>query len=178
MALQEALQRVQEDIAAGNLGRARDRLHGLVWQYPNDLSLRARLAEVYWQLQFPAMAGCYWYLHEPTTEAMRHAIAEFERSCKGDPLHMLLRLKFRGNPKELPPYARHQLERLQQQCQRKYGKYPIFQAKSKQFTSPNWQHRLATGGCILALIALFGLALLGAGVVLQQAIRLGQHLFR
>lgn len=168
MAKQETLRRVEEDIAAGNLGKARDRLHGLVQQYPDDLSLRSRLAEVYWQLRFPAMAGCYWYLEEPTTEAMRQAQAEFERSCGRDPLHILLRLKFRGNVESLPQYARLQLERLQEECQRKHGRYPAFRSGGKrwQLTQP------ASWGCFLALFALFVLAAVGLVTVLDGLISL------
>ncbi len=180
MSLQQTLQRVERDIAAGNLGRARDRLHGLVWQYPDDLSLRERLAEVYWQLQFPSMAGCYWYLHEPSTEARQRAVREFEHACGNDPLHLLTRLKFRGDPERLPPYARDKLERLQRECERKYGRYPVFHATSKrwQFSPPSWRRRVAAAGCVLALVAFFGLALFGAGVALRHAIRLLQTGFR
>ena len=52
-----ALTRVLEDIHRGDLGKARDRLHGLVARFPDDLSLRTRLAEVYSELKYPRMAG-------------------------------------------------------------------------------------------------------------------------
>ncbi|MDW8289686.1 MAG: hypothetical protein RMM06_03115 [Armatimonadota bacterium] len=174
MGKDQTLQRVEEDIAAGNLGRARDRLHGLIWQYPDDLSLRARLAEVYWQLSFPAMAGCYWYLHEPTTEAMQRAVMEFERSCGQDPLHMLFRLKFRGNPENLPPYARYRLERLQQECQRKYGKYPDFRTRPKTMVPavPTWKRQLCGVACFAGLMVLLFIFIAGLSAVVQAAIRL------
>jgi hypothetical protein len=47
MGKETALRRVEEDIARGDLGKARDRLHGLLKDYPDDLALRTRLAEVY-----------------------------------------------------------------------------------------------------------------------------------
>lgn len=173
MSLQQTLQRVERDIAAGNLGRARDRLHGLVWQYPDDLSLRERLAEVYWQLQFPAMAGCYWYLHEPSTEARQRAVREFEHACGNDPLHLLTRLKFRGDPERLPPYARDKLERLQRECQRKYGKYPVFRARRPIMAcpAPTWKQRLVGIACLLgavALISIFAAGLFVTGIAIAR----------
>lgn len=179
MKLQETLQRVDEDIATGNLGRARDRLHGLVWQYPNDLSLREKLAEVYWQLQFPAMAGCYWYLEEPTTEARQRAIAEFERACGNDPWHMLTRLKFRGDPEQLRPYARYKLERLQQECQRKYGRYPVFRARRATMvrSTLTWKQRLQGIACLLGGMLLFSTFIVGVAVVLSVIVRLCKRIF-
>ncbi|MCS6830793.1 MAG: hypothetical protein RMM08_01720 [Armatimonadota bacterium] len=167
------LQRVEEDIAAGNLGRARDRLHGLVWQYPDDLSLRCRLAEVYWQLGFPAMAGCYWYLEEPVTPAMQQAHAEFERSCGKDPLCILFRLKFRGNIETLPEYARLRLKGLQEECERKHGRYPVFVAKRREWRSSGTVHRqnLENLGCLLLLLAVLALAIIGFGTVLSRVIQ-------
>jgi len=97
MSVQTTLTKVELDIASGNLGEARDRLHGLVSSYPYDLSLRSRLAEVYWRLQYPAMAGRYWYLKEDKSSEMVAACRQFERSCGGDPLIMLQALRFRGD---------------------------------------------------------------------------------
>jgi hypothetical protein len=43
MAIEQTLNRVERDIASGDYGRARDRLHGLIATYPNDLALRRKL---------------------------------------------------------------------------------------------------------------------------------------
>ena len=65
MTKESILARVGVDVASGDLGKARDRLHTLVFEHPDDLLLRERLAEVYDSLQQPAQAGRYWYLTEP-----------------------------------------------------------------------------------------------------------------
>lgn len=110
------LERIESEIAAGDLGKARDRLQGLIGTYPDDLALRSRLAEVYWKLQYPAMAGCYWYLEENQTNDTRRAIAAFEKRCGNDPWIIWQRLKFKGDPEELPTFARQRLQLLLVRC--------------------------------------------------------------
>lgn len=38
----KTLKRIEEDIENNNLGKARDRLHGLIFTYPNELHLRKK----------------------------------------------------------------------------------------------------------------------------------------
>lgn len=63
----KALHKIQKGIGNNNVGKARDRLHGLISTYPNALQLRKQLGDIYYQLQNPAMAGRYWYLEEEKT---------------------------------------------------------------------------------------------------------------
>ncbi len=79
MSKDRTLQRVEQDIAARDLGKARERLIGLFQQYPTDLEIRARLARVYADLQYPDQAGRFWYLEEQKTEEMSRACEIFER---------------------------------------------------------------------------------------------------
>ena len=69
MPIEETWARIEDEIAARDLGKARDRLHGLLVTYPEDLAIRHRLGEVYWMLGHPAMAGRYWYLEAPAEPA-------------------------------------------------------------------------------------------------------------
>ncbi len=122
MSNEAVLARVQEDISRQDLGKARDRLLTLVELNPDDLTLRVRLAEVYHRLQFPVMAGRYWYLEESSTPEMEAASAAFERSCNGDPVRVLGALQFRGDHERLPDgYARSALERLGEAIDGRYG---------------------------------------------------------
>jgi hypothetical protein len=101
------LRRVEHDIADGNLGKARDRLHGLVDHYPDDLSLRRRLGDVYFQLQYLDRAGCYWYLEKHKNEEMQRACDAYVQSKGGDPLLILKGLRIGCNPESFPTgYAR------------------------------------------------------------------------
>ncbi|MEE8443576.1 MAG: DUF6584 family protein [Dehalococcoidia bacterium] len=131
MSKETVLSKVEADLHRGDLGKARDRLHTLVYDYPNDVALRTRLAEVYHRLQFPAMAGRYWYLNEHRTPEMEIVVAAFERSCGGDPLLMLSALKFRGDP----CYAGDRLIALRQAVQDKYEFFPKAYTPSRMLRS-------------------------------------------
>jgi hypothetical protein len=97
MPIQQTLERIQHDIDTGNLSKARDRLHGLISTYPDNLNLRKRLGDVYFRLQMPEMAGRYWYLEEDKNDEMNLACQIFEKSCKGYPLEILRALSFKGS---------------------------------------------------------------------------------
>lgn len=91
------LDKVERDIERNDLGKARDRLHGLIQHNPDDLDLRNRLAAIYFRLRDPAMAGRYWYLEEKRTAEIQAAVAAFERSVGYNPFFILRALKFKGN---------------------------------------------------------------------------------
>ncbi len=122
MPLVKTLDRIEQDVASGDYGKARDRLHGLISTYPDDLSLRRRLGDVYWQLQYPAMAGRYWYLEERRSPEKVQACAAFERACGNRSLLILLALKYRGDVEAISDaFARRTLLRLQKQVRDEYG---------------------------------------------------------
>ncbi len=129
MSIEKTLNRVQSDIEKGDLGKARDRLHSLIFAYPDEISLRTKLAEIYSILKFPSMAGRYWYLDEIKNKEMETAIEIFEKSCGKDPLKLLFALKFRGNIDKLPRYSKDKLLKIQLECKNKYGAYPVFGLK-------------------------------------------------
>ena len=124
MSKETVLAQVEANLQRGDLGKARNRLHSLVFNHPNDVALRSRLAEVYHRLQFPVMAGRYWYLEEHPTPETQEAIAAFRRSCGDDPLLMLSALKFLGDPSQLPDGSRERLDALRQAVHAKYGFFP------------------------------------------------------
>ncbi|MFJ3659884.1 DUF6584 family protein [Streptomyces sp. NPDC090119] len=64
MPLRDTLARVDEDLAAGRVPVARQRLRGLVSSFPHDPALRRRLAEVYRLYGEPAQAGRWMYLEQ------------------------------------------------------------------------------------------------------------------
>ncbi len=163
---ESGLERVRRDVTAGNLGRARDRLHGLLATHPNDLRLRGELARIYAKLGFPAMAGRYWYLEALPDPEMQAACREFERSCGHDPLRMLLALKFKGDIGRLEACAQERLLALQNECARRHPYYPEFGLRGRE----RWKTTPGEIGCaaggIAATIALVGLALIGLWTVI------------
>ncbi len=168
MAIESTLQKVKEDIAAGDLGLARDRLHGLISTYPNRLDLRPRLGEVYWQLQFPAMAGRYWYLAEDRAPDKEEAIGRFESACGEDPRAILHALKFRGDLDSLDDlYAREKLLDLQDQVAEKHGYRLDFKRRgSERYVSTprlDRERRMVYLGC--SLVATLALSLMIMGII-------------
>ncbi|MGD9855321.1 MAG: DUF6584 family protein [Planctomycetaceae bacterium] len=164
MSKDSTLKRIESEIAAGDLGKGRDRLHGLISSYPNDLTLRSRLAEVYWKLQYPHRAGCYWFLEEHQTHETREAVAAFEKRCGGDPWIILHSIKFRGDPDHLSPLARERLEGVIARCKAKYGRYPDFSQKRTRYIETAQQKATTTllaTGCITALVLIGACAIVG-----------------
>ncbi len=121
MAKDDVLKRIYSDIEVGDLGKARDRLHGLLYTHPNDLHIRELLGDVYWRLQFPAMAGRYWYLTEVKGEQVEAAKTTFEKSVGKDPTRIMEALKFRGDLNSLSEQVLNQIEALQQEHIKKHG---------------------------------------------------------
>ncbi len=168
MPLQKTLATVERDIQNGDLGKARDRLLSLLIAYPDNLELRYKLGEVYWELRFPAMAGRYWYLEERTNPRIQSACTAFERAFGHDPLRMFLAIKFKGDLSLLQgTYAGQTLGDLRQRAQEKYPYHPIFRKPEEKGAGPKrqsaWSNRLIAIGC--GLVALLGLALMIVGLI-------------
>ena len=130
MPLQQTLDKVRWDIQNQNLGKARDRLHGLINSYPDHLELRKMLGDLYWQLQLPDMAGRYWYLEEEKDENMIIACQRFENQFNYDPMYMLFAIKYKGDLQKIEgTFAWKTLMDLHHKAKEKYSWYEHFQNK-------------------------------------------------
>ncbi len=169
MSREETLRKVAYDIQREDLGKARDRLHGLIGAYPDDLGLRERLAEVYWQLRQPAMAGRYWYLTDCNTPEADRAREAFQKAHGHQPLLMLQALKFRGDPERLKGTpAGKRLNGLVEAVSQDHGPQLAhrYSGKLRELDSPQrlkqtWKEKVTCA--ILLLMALFLLGLMGIG---------------
>jgi len=177
MATEKTLAKVHNDIGRGDLGKARERLHGLIAHYPNDLSLRRMLADVYARLIYPQMAGRYFYLEESKSPAISEACQAFEQSCGGDPLRILLALKFRGDLALISSgYAREKLEDLQKRCSERHGYYPDLRHKGRERWQP--RQRVTRADRVMAvlfaafLLLFVALAAIGLMVVVSNLLGL------
>jgi len=74
-----AIERARRDIEAGELWRARDRLHSYVAQDPWHQGALELLGEVYWRMGDAPLAGRSWYLTERDDRPARQAREAFER---------------------------------------------------------------------------------------------------
>lgn len=147
MPKEQTLEIIEEEIAQGKLGVARDRLHGLVNAYPNDLDLRFKLGELYFKLGYPNEAGCYWFLLEQPSEEQKQAIDTFVKSCGGSLELIVKRLKFRG---DVPPNVSDEIRTALE-------KFP------KKQKEPKSLDRVWLFGC--AFVGLFVLFAVGKTVV-------------
>ncbi len=159
MALQKSLENVQADIHRGDLGKARDRLHGLINSHPEALELRKRLGEVYWQLQMPEMAGRYWYLEENKDERMAAACRRFERQFGNDPAYMLFAIRFKGPLDPIQDtFAGKTLLKLHQQAKEKHRWYEDFRnrgsLKYRQYKLEHAKHKTRDTIILLTVVAL------------------------
>lgn len=156
------LKKVEADIAAGDLGKARDRLQGLLRAYPADLEIRDRLGEVFWRLQYPEAAGRYWYLLPRDTEDRRGACAAFEARHGNDPQIVFRRLRLHPmQTADLPEHAREALEKLNPECLgalqgKRYLDYPAT-TRSLEFNGVPF---------LLALLVILALAAIGVRTVI------------
>jgi hypothetical protein len=94
------LARIEREISEGKLGIARDRLQGLVNEYPQDFSLRSKLGDVYWRLGYPVDAGRFWFFDSDPDEAKMVAVNAFLAVCKSQD-EVVRRLKLRCSEEEL-----------------------------------------------------------------------------
>jgi len=71
LSLKETFDRKDEEIESGLKFKAADRLRNLINEYPNDLTLWDKLAELYYESGFLDAAGRYWILFEPNDDRKR-----------------------------------------------------------------------------------------------------------
>lgn len=167
MTVERTMHMVEEEMACGDLGKARDRLHGLVAAYPVNLSLRRKLGDVYDKLQYPAMAGRYWYLEENKTPAMMAACELYEKSCGNDSLQILRALKFKGELDSVESeFARKRLESLRSRVLDEHGLEVDFNRqgadKYRRTRKSKVANGLSTIGCVILILAAVALMVIGA----------------
>ena len=174
MSLEQILTQVDQEINDGEFDQARDRLHGLLNSYPNNLNIRHKLGQTYWHLGQPEKAGRYWFLIEADTPEMVAACYEFAAACENDPQEILRRMEFKGDIMELDSgFGQFMLLNLKREAQEKYGiesdsernkeeldslmEPLVFEKQSLARQTLNW------AGCITAMV--LPLALITWGTV-------------
>lgn len=154
----KTLEKIEKDIENNDLGKARDRLHGLISTYPNELEIRKKLGDIYYKLQYPTMAGRYWYLEKHKTPEMSEACLQFEKSMGNNTNNIVRALKFKGDSEIIKGlYPEHTLSPLQKKVREKITKEP----------EETWQDKLVSFGCISIFIFIILCALLGIYTILD-----------
>ncbi|MFJ1808183.1 MULTISPECIES: DUF6584 family protein [unclassified Streptomyces] len=154
MPLRDTLARADADLAAGRVPVARQRLRGLVSSFPDDLTLRRRLAEVYRLYGEPAEAGRWMYLEQDRDPAETSA---FEARYGTAPQRMRA-LAWHGPESLAPsPFAREQLAAVRTACSDAMG-HPVDWETKPSDGSADVRRRaltdfLAGAGCLVAALA-------------------------
>lgn len=112
------LSRVQQDLAAGRPWKARDRLKGLLGEFPTDQGVLVMLGEAYYRMGDLPEAGRYWFLTEHEGVERVAAEAAFRERVGGDavPHRLLLHLPARESVDAYPCSVRERLRALQAQA--------------------------------------------------------------
>lgn len=177
MSKSNLLRQAKADIAAGQLGMARQRLHTLVQLFPDDLSLRRCLGDVYGKLQYPERAGCYWYLEEKKTPEMEVACEKFEKACGRKPYSILRALKLKGGPDSLPlGYARTLLEELSKHAPD--YRFPIHKPQPQPVDTSRFGETVLKYGCLILLVAMGAIFSVGLLTVYREATQLFRDFMR
>ncbi|MFD5660928.1 DUF6584 family protein [Streptomyces hirsutus] len=154
MPLRDTLARVDADLAAGRVPVARQRLRGLVSSFPNDLTLRRRLAEVYRLYGEPAQAGRWMYLEQDRNAAETSA---FEARY-GTAQQRMRALAWHG-PESLAPsaFAGRQLAAVRAACSEEMG-HPVDwdtapSSRKAESGGNTFAGFLARAGCLVVVLA-------------------------
>jgi hypothetical protein len=162
---ERTLEKVEAEIAAGKLGIARDRLHGLVNTFPCDLALRSRLGDVCAGLGYPIEAGRFWYLDNNPTPERAPSIAAFEKHCENDPTIIFRRLRLKCSPEEFTdPDVAGKVAQLISECVSRGLTPPNY---AKQTRATPWKDRLFLYGCVTLLVLGILLAAIGIATVYE-----------
>jgi hypothetical protein len=160
--VEATLQRVEEDLAAGHLSLARQRLRGLVGSYPQRLDLREQLADLYRRDGVVSQAGRWSYLSEHRDE---NEVRAFEREYS-DPVHRMRALAWKGPEDAAGPAARERLSALRRAAEQQVGRAVAWGDPASAATPTTWGDRAFTVGVLvlLALIVLGGISFLMQGI--------------
>ncbi|MFI5758630.1 DUF6584 family protein [Streptomyces sp. NPDC051569] len=168
MTVEKTLAKIDDDLAAGRLPMARQRLRGLVSSFPADLTLRVRLAGVYRQFGEPAQAGRWGYL-----DAGRHPgeTAAFEAHYR-TPADRMRALAWHGPESAAgTAFARAELAAVRAAASESLGREVVWDRADPVLEEPPnppsvTGDGLFIGGCVAVVLAVVALACVGIGTLI------------
>ncbi len=69
----------------------------MINQFPDDLSLRKKLGQIYYEAGFLDEAGKFWILSKPENNEMKNAVDIYRKSLSNSGNAILKDIVFRGN---------------------------------------------------------------------------------
>ncbi|HAO08604.1 DUF6584 family protein [Chryseobacterium mucoviscidosis] len=124
--------RIEQDLKAGRKKKACDRLRNLINEFPDDLSLRDKLAQIYYDSGFKDESGKFWILSEPQNFEMKEAIEIYRNSLSNSGNAILKDIVFRGDKTQLSEYAKNILKELETDSFKKTKHIPDFKRKQRE----------------------------------------------
>ena len=124
MSLKKKLNKIDAEIENGLKSKAFDRLRNLIKRNPNNLELRNKLAEIYYDSGILDSAGKYWILTEQTDNRIKKCVELYEKSVSYSGHQILREIKFCGDKSKLNEYAKAKLSDLELDSETKTGYVP------------------------------------------------------
>ncbi|KPH13905.1 DUF6584 family protein [Chryseobacterium sp. ERMR1:04] len=124
--------RIEQDLKAGRKKKACDRLRNLINEFPDDISLREKLGQIYYDSGFKDEAGKFWIFFEPQNFEMKEAVEIYRNSLSNSGNAILKDIVFRGDRNQLPEYAQKKLKELESDSFKKTKHIPDFKPKRRE----------------------------------------------
>lgn len=157
MPAEQTLRRAQEELDAGRIVSARQRLQGLVGSEPHNIRARELLAECYRRSGDVAQAGRWAYATDVVSESEQ---AAFARAFADDPVQMMRALRWTGDEDAASSErATDRLRRLRSRAEHATGMSQTWESPEH----PTRDNRLAT--VLIAAVVLFLVVCLIVGIV-------------
>lgn len=126
------LYRIEQDLKAGRKKKACDRLRNMINQFPDDLSLRKKLGQIYFEAGFLDEAGKFWILSAPENDEMENAVEIYIKSLSNSGNTILKDIVFRGDKNLLDEYALKVITELEQNSLTITKHIPVFKTKTRE----------------------------------------------
>ncbi|WP_288434663.1 DUF6584 family protein [uncultured Chryseobacterium sp.] len=130
--MENLLYRIEKDLKDGGKKKACDRLRNMINQFPNDLSLRKKLGQIYFEAGFLDEAGKFWILSAPENDEMKKAVELYTKSLGHSGSAILKDIVFRGDKDFLDEYALKVITELEKDSVRVTKHIPVFKTKTRE----------------------------------------------
>lgn len=130
--MRNLFEKIEQDLKEGKKKKACDRLRNLINHFPDDLSLRKRLGQIYYDAGFIDEAGKYWILSVPENKEMEKAVVLYRKTLGNSGSAILKDIVFRGSKAQLNEYAMKVFAELEKDSLKKTKHIPDFKPKTRE----------------------------------------------
>ncbi|REC52204.1 hypothetical protein DRF62_16130 [Chryseobacterium piscium] len=124
--------KIEKDLKEGRKKKACDRLRNLINEFPDDISLREKLGQIYYDSGFKDEAGKFWILSETQNFEMKEAVEIYRNTFSNSGNAILKDIVFRGDKNQLSDYSKTILKDLESDSLKKIKRIPDFKPKNRE----------------------------------------------